>query len=212
MIEPAGARFAVPLVAVLAVSVLVSLLEGVPQQLPGVALGSDVLLHIERVSAIFAIVVAVLSVLHEATGGRLPTQLTTSGLAYEAGGQAARATEKLQRQFDDLYTQGAGSRETRPYRRGLTGVELVSHGEASDAERPSRRGSGLDPRFRRADSQASRRGAPRGGGASSHIRAATPPEAFQALRLSSAGRTRRATVSSIVSLRYGSSSAAARSR
>ena len=105
MIEPAGARFAVPLVAVLAVSVLVSLLEGVPQQLPGVALGSDVLLHIERVSAIFAIVVAVLSVLHEATAGRLPTQLTTSGLAYEAGGQAARATEKLQRQFDDLYTQ-----------------------------------------------------------------------------------------------------------
>jgi hypothetical protein len=49
--------------------------------------------------------VAVLSVLHEATLGRLPTQLTTGGLAYEAGDHAARAVEQLQSQLDELRAQ-----------------------------------------------------------------------------------------------------------
>lgn len=105
MIERPRALLAVPLVVVLAASLTVSLLEGVPQDLPGVALESAVLLHVERVSAIFAIVVAILSVLHEATRGRLPTQLTTGGLAYEAEAPAARAAEELQSQLDALRTQ-----------------------------------------------------------------------------------------------------------
>jgi hypothetical protein len=48
--------------------------------------------------------VAVLSVLTQATRGRLPTQLSTAGLAYEADAAAAAqwAVEVLQAQVDDL--------------------------------------------------------------------------------------------------------------
>lgn len=105
MTERGRAGFAVPLVVVLTASVLVSLLEGIPRELPGVALGSGVLLHVERVSAVFAIVVAVVSVLREAARGRLPTQVSTAGLAYEPGGPAARVGEELQVQLDALRMQ-----------------------------------------------------------------------------------------------------------
>ena len=62
------------------------------------------LLHAERAAAIFAIVVAVLSVLAQATRGRLPTQVSTAGLAYEAdaAADAKAAVEDLQAQVDDL--------------------------------------------------------------------------------------------------------------
>jgi hypothetical protein len=98
-------RLAVALAALLFAGVVVSLIEGPPERLPGVALGSDVLLHLERAAAIFAIVVALTSVLREAARGRLPTQLTTAGLAYEADVAAAEAAESLQRQFDELHGQ-----------------------------------------------------------------------------------------------------------
>lgn len=98
-------RLALPLTLLLAAAVAVSLIEGVPERLPGVALGSEVLLHVERAAAIFAIVVALMSVLHEAGRGRLPTQLTTAGLAYEADVAAAEAAERLQGQLDELREQ-----------------------------------------------------------------------------------------------------------
>jgi hypothetical protein len=98
-------RLALPLTLLLAAAVAVSLIEGVPARLPGVALGSEVLLHVERAAAIFAIVVALMSVLHEAVRGRLPTQLTTAGLAYEADVAAAEAAERLQGQLDELREQ-----------------------------------------------------------------------------------------------------------
>jgi len=97
-------RLALLLVLLLAAAFVVSLIEGTPERLPGVALGSDVLLHAERAAAFFAIVVAVLSVLAQATRGRLPTQLSTAGLAYEADAAAdsQAAMEDLQAQVDDL--------------------------------------------------------------------------------------------------------------
>jgi hypothetical protein len=98
-------RLAIRLAALLFAGVVVSLIEGSPEQLPGVALGSDVLLHVERAAAIFAILVAITSVLREAARGRLPTQLTTAGLAYEADVAAAEAAEDLQRQLDELGEQ-----------------------------------------------------------------------------------------------------------
>jgi hypothetical protein len=70
-------RLAVALAALLFAGVVVSLIEGSPERLPGVALGSDVLLHVERAAAIFAILVALMSVLREAARGRLPTQLVS---------------------------------------------------------------------------------------------------------------------------------------
>lgn len=53
----------------------------------------------------FAIVVALVSVLREATRGRLPTQLSTAGLAYVADEAAAEAAERLQAQLDDVQRQ-----------------------------------------------------------------------------------------------------------
>lgn len=97
-------RLALPLVLLLVAALVISLLEGSPERLPGVALGSDVLLHVERAAASFAIAVAILSVLTQAARGRLPTQLSTAGLAYDADAAEAaeRAVEDLQGQVDRL--------------------------------------------------------------------------------------------------------------
>jgi hypothetical protein len=91
-------------VALAIVAVCVSLIEGAPQALPGVALGSPVLLHAERALALVAIVIAELSVLARAARGRLPIELSTSGLRYEAEAtdEAAAAVAQLQEQFDEL--------------------------------------------------------------------------------------------------------------
>jgi hypothetical protein len=93
------------LVLLFAAALVVSVAQGAPEGLPGVALGSDVLLHVERAAAFFAIVVAVLSVLAQSTRGRLPTQFTTTGLAYEADAadDTRAAVQDLQAQIDRLY-------------------------------------------------------------------------------------------------------------
>jgi hypothetical protein len=102
---PATTRLAVALSLLIGASVVVTLVEGSPERLPGIALGSPVLLHVERAAAVFAIVVAIVSVLREAARGRLPTQLTTAGLAYEADVAAAEVVERLQDQLDELHDQ-----------------------------------------------------------------------------------------------------------
>jgi hypothetical protein len=92
-------------VAVLvAAAVCVSVVEGTPRALPGVALGSPVLLHAERVLALVVIAIAAISVLVQAARGRLPVELSTTGLRYEAeaADDAAAAVAQLQDQFDDL--------------------------------------------------------------------------------------------------------------
>lgn len=99
--ERFGVRLAIALTVLYVAAVVTSLIEGRPAELPGVALGSGLLLHIERATAVFGIVVAVLSVLTQATRGRLPTQLSTAGMAYEPT-VVAHVTEDLQRQVDAL--------------------------------------------------------------------------------------------------------------
>ena len=91
-------------VVALAVCVTVTLSEGRPRHLPGVALGSPVLLHAERALALFAVIVAMLSIGVQAARGRLPIELSTSGLRYEAeaADRAAAAVAELQEQYDDL--------------------------------------------------------------------------------------------------------------
>jgi hypothetical protein len=100
----AGRRLALLLAAVIAGAIVVTLVEGAPSRLPGVALGSAVLLHVERAGAIAAIVVALATILTQAARGRLPTQLSTAGLTYEADAAAntQAALEDLQRQIDGL--------------------------------------------------------------------------------------------------------------
>jgi hypothetical protein len=94
-----------PGVAALAVAaLLVTVAEGTPDRLPGIALGSAVVLHAERALALFGIVLAALTVLAHAAHGRLPTDLSTSGLRYEAAAadDAAAAVGDLQRQLAHL--------------------------------------------------------------------------------------------------------------
>ena len=68
------------------------------------ALDSPVLLHADRVLALVGVVIAALSVLAQAARGRLPVELSTSGLRYEAeaADEAAAAVAQLQEQFDGL--------------------------------------------------------------------------------------------------------------
>jgi hypothetical protein len=90
-------------VAVVIASVSVSVIESTPHQLPGVALGSPVL-HAERALALLAVTAAALSIFVQAARGRLPIELSTSGLRYEAeaADDAAAAAADLQEQLDDL--------------------------------------------------------------------------------------------------------------
>lgn len=96
------------LAAVVAVALVASLtatmVEGRPGHLPGVALGSTVLMHAERVLALMAVAVAVLSIGAQAARGRLPIEFSTSGLRYEAeaADDTARAVADLQSQLDEL--------------------------------------------------------------------------------------------------------------
>jgi hypothetical protein len=103
-VTPAGRRLGLLLAAIIVGAVIVTLVEGAPGRLPGVALGSTVLLHAERAGALVAIVVALTSILTQAARGRLPTQLSTGGLAYEAEAAAntRAALEDLQGQIDGL--------------------------------------------------------------------------------------------------------------
>jgi hypothetical protein len=95
-----GASVAVLLIAAICVSVV----EGTPRTLPGVALGSPMLLRAERALALVAVVIAAASVLVQAGRGRLPVELSTTGLRYEAeaADDAAAAVAELQDQFDDF--------------------------------------------------------------------------------------------------------------
>jgi hypothetical protein len=89
---------------VLVACVTVTVVEGRPRRLPGVALGSPVVLHAERTLALLALLVAIVSIAAQAARGRLPVELSTSGLRYEAeaADRAAVAVTELQEQYDDL--------------------------------------------------------------------------------------------------------------
>jgi hypothetical protein len=97
-------RLSVAVAALALAALAVTLLEGTPGRVPGIALGSRVLLHAERAIALFAVAIATLTVLAQASRGRLPTDLSTSGLRYEAeaADDAAAAVSRLQEQLDDL--------------------------------------------------------------------------------------------------------------
>lgn len=98
-----SARYVAPLAVVLVIAIAVTLLEGTPATLPAVALGSDVLLHALRAGALFAVVFILATVLSRASAGRLPSELSTSGIGYTAE-ETRKTTEtlaELQEQVDD---------------------------------------------------------------------------------------------------------------
>ncbi len=66
----------------LALALAASLVGGTPGSLPGVALGSLLLLHAERTAAFFAALLLALVVLVRAFQGRLPSELSGRGVKY----------------------------------------------------------------------------------------------------------------------------------
>jgi hypothetical protein len=80
----ASLRYVVPLAFSLVAAIAVTIIEGTPRPLPAVALGSAVLLHALRVTALYAIGFAITTVFARAVAGRLPTQLSTTGVGYDA--------------------------------------------------------------------------------------------------------------------------------
>lgn len=79
-----------------------TLIEGTPDPLPTVALGSTILLHALRAGAVFALGLAVSTVLLRAADGHLPTKLTTTGVAFDAEetSETLAALGELQTQVD----------------------------------------------------------------------------------------------------------------
>ena len=87
----------------LVATICVTVLKGSPRTLPGVALGSPVLLHAERAPAALAVVIAGGSVLVQARRGRQLAVPTTGPRDEEqAAVDAAAAVAELQDRFDEL--------------------------------------------------------------------------------------------------------------
>src|SRR5690349_1786936 len=69
-----------------------------PSQLPGVALGSETILVVERIMALFAAWLLVLVVIARASAGDLPTEISSGGVRYAMG----HATEQSEQACDEL--------------------------------------------------------------------------------------------------------------
>jgi hypothetical protein len=79
-------------------SVAASLQAGVPKKLPGAALGSEVLLHAGRVTALFVAFLLIVTVLWRGSEGHLPSELSGKGVKYE------EVKELHERTLDELAT------------------------------------------------------------------------------------------------------------
>jgi hypothetical protein len=75
-------RYGLFLLAVLGAATAATLLTGTPADLPDVALGSSLMLHVERVAAILAVAFFVFVVTVRAWKGQLPTKVSKDGFEY----------------------------------------------------------------------------------------------------------------------------------
>jgi hypothetical protein len=88
--------------AVAALSLVLPLLMRVPESLPSTAMGSALLLYLERVLAVFAILVLLLVFLYRSfIHGELPKAVSARGAEWSDLGTSAR---ELQKQIDELRT------------------------------------------------------------------------------------------------------------
>lgn len=89
----------------LVVAVAVSVALGSDRPYPGVALGSGLLLELERAMAIWAIVLLVLVVSDQALVGRLPDEISGRGVRYTPPGpldEASDADGDVPERLDEL--------------------------------------------------------------------------------------------------------------
>lgn len=75
------------------VAVLVSIVVGSEHPYPGIALGSGLLLELERAVAIWAIALLGLVVGDQALGGRLPDEISGRGVRYAPHRQLEEASD-----------------------------------------------------------------------------------------------------------------------
>jgi hypothetical protein len=88
-------------VALLVASLAVAGARGAPERLPGAALGSDLVLYVERVAAVFGVLFLALLVVYRAFRGELPSELSGRGVKY-----ADRdAVEQLRAELTDAIEQ-----------------------------------------------------------------------------------------------------------
>lgn len=96
--RPAIARTLV-LLAVLAGG-SASALAGTPARLPGVALSSSALFHLERTVAFVAGYVSLIVIVVRAWSGHLPVELSTQGFKYADDTDVARTLARLVTEID----------------------------------------------------------------------------------------------------------------
>ncbi len=75
--------------------ILGTLLADVPAKLPGAALGSELVLHVERAAAIVAGLLLAAVVVARAFAGQLPDELSGRGLKYAAAASVEEASDAL---------------------------------------------------------------------------------------------------------------------
>lgn len=107
--------------AALVASVVATVVIGSPSKLPSVALGSSLVLHVERTIALFVAYLLVAVVLVRAWEGRLPDEISGRGLKYATqelkaethdaldalAEHAAATTEQIERLQVELETERA---------------------------------------------------------------------------------------------------------
>jgi hypothetical protein len=84
-------------VAVVMFALVASLIAGAPTKLPSAALGSDVVLHAERIVAILAAYLLLALVIARSWRGQLPVELSGRGVKYadEVKNTSSRALRSL---------------------------------------------------------------------------------------------------------------------
>lgn len=73
-----------PILAVtFGIGLAISIVVGPPSTMPGVALGSTMLLHVERAVTLLAAVLLIAVILDQAWDGELPSEISGKGVKYE---------------------------------------------------------------------------------------------------------------------------------
>lgn len=104
--QPLNALLPVVVIGGLATSVLLVVSMGAPDGgLPGVALGSTLILAVERVVALFAAWMAMVIVVVRALAGDLPTEISGQGLKYADAATAGRAAARTEAALDSLRSE-----------------------------------------------------------------------------------------------------------
>ena len=88
--------------AVLVGSASASLLGGTPAELPGIAMGSAAVLHVERAGALFAVGLFVVVVLARAWSGELPTEVSGRGVQYTPATTTEAIRDTVAEALEDL--------------------------------------------------------------------------------------------------------------